>query len=290
LLFAKLAVVTSNSRVISAARLLARSSLLLTIVFCTLFDLAARSSAQGFLETLFGAGGYGGAADRESAYSPLRRWNSGYNLRRRDRHRHSRHTQALRQRGRENKLSVGRSVAESDSSGPMQMSRRLVCVRSCDAYSFPIVDPGDMRTAQTICNRLCPRSKTKLFVNANGSEQVGNAVPARGGASYAELVAHAPANRSKNHSCSCRGLTGDADEPLAVYSDLTLKPGDSVMTKGGLRVFRGANHFPFRADDFLSLVRARGLTRETRIALLAIEGEAKRSRGWKRHARKGQDQ
>jgi hypothetical protein len=44
--------------------------------------------------------------------------------------------------------------------------------------------------------------------------------------------------------------------PVSIYSDRTLRRGDSVMTAQGLRVFRGTSHFPYRASDFVSLAEA----------------------------------
>jgi hypothetical protein len=44
--------------------------------------------------------------------------------------------------------------------------------------------------------------------------------------------------------------------PVTIYNDRTLRRGDSVMTAQGLRVFRGAPHFPYRASDFVSLAEA----------------------------------
>jgi hypothetical protein len=44
--------------------------------------------------------------------------------------------------------------------------------------------------------------------------------------------------------------------PVSIYNDRTLRRGDSVMTAQGLRVFKGASHFPYRAADFVALAEA----------------------------------
>jgi hypothetical protein len=44
--------------------------------------------------------------------------------------------------------------------------------------------------------------------------------------------------------------------PVSIYTDRTLRRGDSVMTAQGLRVFRGSNHFPYRAADFVAFADA----------------------------------
>jgi hypothetical protein len=43
---------------------------------------------------------------------------------------------------------------------------------------------------------------------------------------------------------------------VSIYTDRTLRRGDSVMTAQGLRVFKGASHFPYRAADFVALTDA----------------------------------
>jgi hypothetical protein len=57
-----------------------------------------------------------------------------------------------------------------------------------------------------------------------------------------------------------------------------LRKGDSVMTPQGLRVFRGADHFPFKPRDFAALSASRGLGSETRSLLAAIERRAPKDR------------
>lgn len=44
--------------------------------------------------------------------------------------------------------------------------------------------------------------------------------------------------------------------PVSIYNDRTLRRGDSVMTAQGLRVFKGASHFPYRGSDFVALAEA----------------------------------
>jgi hypothetical protein len=44
--------------------------------------------------------------------------------------------------------------------------------------------------------------------------------------------------------------------PVSIYTDRTLRRGDSIMTAQGLRVFRGSNAFPYRAADFVALADA----------------------------------
>ncbi len=278
-LFAKLADITGHFRPRLTRRHFARIGLPVALALCTSFNLDPRSHAQGFFETLFGSEDSGQAANRASAYRPSKRAHLVRNLRPPKRSRRSSHDRGSSSQNRRVVASSGRSATEIVSPGPAQTSRQLLCVRACDGYVFPIVDPGSVAAGESLCRRLCWRSKTKLFVSANGSEEIHTAVAARDGGSYSQFVARAQAGPAMSRSCSCRGATGLADEPLAVYSDLTLRPGDSVMTRQGVRVFRGASHFPFNQNDFLSLADAHGLTQQTRVALAALEGGTRRAGG-----------
>jgi hypothetical protein len=64
--------------------------------------------------------------------------------------------------------------------------------------------------------------------------------------------------------------------PVTIYNDRTLRRGDSVMTAQGLRVFKGASHFPYHPSDFVSLSQASsfvaGNKKQLRDVQLAFEG------------------
>lgn len=276
---AKLVAISGCSSLPKTLRLAATISLSAAVAFFALIGLDLRSSsAQGFFETLFGGNGYAYGPDRGTTHWRKRPWRHNRGWRPRDRFDLEKHTH--RRRLRDSGEEIAKTSEQAASTNPPPIARRLVCVRMCDAFYFPVVDPGDkayISIAESLCHSLCPNSKTRLYVIPSGSHQIENATAAHGGALYSELAARAQGGQKKSGSCSCRA--GDTDEPLAVYSDLTLRPGDSVMTKQGLRIFRGANHFPFNKYDFLSLARAPGFTRQMRVTLLAIEGASKRPQG-----------
>ena len=52
-----------------------------------------------------------------------------------------------------------------------------------------------------------------------------------------------------------RLLPSIADDKL--LTDRTLRAGDVIVTKAGVRIFAGADHFPYRDADFLSLTASR---------------------------------
>jgi hypothetical protein len=265
----------------------ATSGIAVLLVFGVIFGLyEAPALAQGFIEMLFGGGGYGYRSYEEPVYRRASRWAPRHHL---SRHREGtlRKRRVIRRRARDPVQDVTaqrRTPTPIAAESPPPVGRRLVCVRMCDAYAFPIVDPGDkidVSTTETTCRRLCPRAETRLYVLPSASDKIEKAVAVRDGALYSELAERAQAKEHeqpeerRRDSCFCRE-SSEADEPLAVYSDLTLRPGDIVVTKRGLRVFRGASHFPFGKNDFRPFAQTRGLTRQLRGALSAIESATRR--------------
>ncbi|MDX7952485.1 hypothetical protein P7D22_15050 [Lichenihabitans sp. Uapishka_5] len=59
--------------------------------------------------------------------------------------------------------------------------------------------------------------------------------------------------------------------PVSIFDDRTLKRGDAVMTKTGLRVFVGGHGAPYTDADFAALDEAPGLSKQTEKALLLID-------------------
>lgn len=59
--------------------------------------------------------------------------------------------------------------------------------------------------------------------------------------------------------------------PVSIFEDRTLKPGDAVMTKTGLRIFVGGHRAPYTDADFAALDDASGLSKQTQKALLIID-------------------
>lgn len=59
--------------------------------------------------------------------------------------------------------------------------------------------------------------------------------------------------------------------PVSIYEDRTLKAGDAVMTKTGVRVFLGGHGAPYTEADFSALSDAEGLPKQVQKALLVID-------------------
>ncbi|MGA2793334.1 MAG: hypothetical protein ABSE69_07325, partial [Roseiarcus sp.] len=70
---------------------------------------------------------------------------------------------------------------------------------------------------------------------------------------------------------------GARESSVALFHDLTLRKGDSIMTAAGVRVFRGAHKPPYDMDDFIDLAQS-SLPREARDTLMAMDAANARSR------------
>lgn len=120
-----------------------------------------------------------------------------------------------------------------------QMSRPAVrsyaggqayCVRSCDGRYFPISATGDESKAEA-CSSLCPSSDTKVVYGSN----IDSAHTA-GGKPYADLP-NAFKYRSEIVSgCTCNGKDAFGLAKIKVDDDPTLRKGDIVADKDGLKV------------------------------------------------------
>lgn len=174
------------------------------------------------------------------------------------------------------------SAADVAAQAPLAMSRRSVCVRACDGYFFPIANysgASDTRSHEATCEKMCPGAETKLYLLPAGSDKIEEATAARGGELYQEISLRMNSAEKKSGSCSCHSVAGDPVESQALLNDFTLRPGDSVVTSRGVRVFRGGRHYPHQAGDFLSLAETRDIPRSTRGALAMIERALKTPHG-----------
>lgn len=163
------------------------------------------------------------------------------------------------------------SFTEVANSAATPTNHRAVCVRACDGYYFPIAAKASESAAQESCERLCPGSETRAFLLPSGSTTIDEAVDARRGETYAQFVARLAPEAARAKSCGCPQTAGNLSETSAFMSDMTLRPGDTVVTQQGVRVVRRGSHYPFKKSDFLSLAQTHALPRATRGALFAID-------------------
>ena len=129
--------------------------------------------------------------------------------------------------------------------------RTSYCVRTCDGFFFPVGNPdsGDLNAHDASCQRACPGAETAVYVAAAGSAGIEDAVNRRG--QRYDMMQSAFNHRQQfDNACTCSGERGGTARNYSVMTDFTLRKGDMVMSREGLKVFRGGDHFPHRSGDF----------------------------------------
>jgi hypothetical protein len=150
---------------------------------------------------------------------------------------------ATRSQSEQSRTATGENVG-----GP-----RAYCVRTCDGFFFPMgpSTSGDARQAQQeSCNAMCPGAEVALYsVSRQGS--IEDAVNARG-QTYSALRTAFRFRQELERTCSCQGAAANGLARLPITHDVTLRPGDVVVTETGVQVFRGASRFPYQSRDFVA--------------------------------------
>jgi hypothetical protein len=149
------------------------------------------------------------------------------------------------------------------------------CVRLCDGHYFPM--PRNVGTPHSspdkICNALCPASPTKVYT---GSEI--NEASAADGTSYSAL-GNAFLYRERIISdCTCTGKDIGGIAVMDVRSDPTLRPGDIVVTKDGVMVFKGSKQVPYQTSDFIPAQDYKDLSAGVRKTLAELRTTPKPDR------------
>ena len=171
-------------------------------------------------------------------------------------------------------LHAARAATQTDTSG--SQGRRAVCVRLCDGYFFPVGDLADESQTsgqEAICAGLCPGAPTQLYVQPSGSEKIEDARSTRDRKLYSALPVAFRHTAKTDRTCSCQPQVAQAN--ISLLKDFTLRRGDSVATPIGIKVFRGAQHWPYKRNDFVSLAQAKDMSAQDRGALTALERAAK---------------
>lgn len=154
--------------------------------------------------------------------------------------------------------------------------KRSVCVRLCDGYFFPIGpvrNKSDLAGHEALCAGLCPGAPARLYVAPAGNDNIEDAVSTKDGKPYSALPVAFRHSGTADNTCTCR-RPGQAHARLvSTYKDFTLRRGDSVMTKDGVKVFRGGK-YPYSDKDFSALANDGALTNAQRGALKRLERAA----------------
>jgi hypothetical protein len=124
------------------------------------------------------------------------------------------------------------------------------CVRLCDGFAFPVghAGQGTQDAQEAACQLACPGADVAMFSAPAGAKDIDEAI--RNGRPYSSLPNAFKYRSSKfDSACTCKPA-GATTSTAALLTDFTLRRGDLVMTRVGVRHFDGASRFPHRASDF----------------------------------------
>ena len=122
------------------------------------------------------------------------------------------------------------------------------CVRLCDGRYFPLpVSSGTPHSSpDKICSALCPASATKIYTGGEIDQ-----ASAADGTIYSKLANAFVYRERIVPDCTCTGKDIGGTIAIDPQSDPTLRPGDIVVTKDGLMVFKGSKQPPYQTSDFI---------------------------------------
>lgn len=154
---------------------------------------------------------------------------------------------------------------------------RTICVRLCDGYHHPIGnlrDQRDMNAHTALCTAMFPGVPTRVFRVAGGARTIDDAV-GPDGRTYRSLPMSYAYQRSIDPACA-RPRNGDTT--ISLMRDFTLRPGDAVILNGRVRVFSGANQYPFNNADFTGFRNSTLIGNQTKRSLDQIVGVTRQER------------
>jgi hypothetical protein len=141
------------------------------------------------------------------------------------------------------------------------------CVRLCDGRYFPLPRLASPRMmAATLCRSLCPGAQTALYWGSS-IESATNAQRVR----YSKLRTAFQYRKSMVTDCTCNGTDALGTAAISIYQDVTLSPGDIVVTSEGLKVFAGSRGPVHSPDQFISLDAHTGISHRDREQLSGLQ-------------------
>jgi hypothetical protein len=96
-----------------------------------------------------------------------------------------------------------------------------------------------------LCKALCPASKTRIYIGID----IDGAF-ATNGARYSDLTNAFRYRKELVADCTCNGKDVIGTAAVDIAADPTLRTGDIIATRQGLRVFTGPVRDTHRAKDF----------------------------------------
>ena len=138
------------------------------------------------------------------------------------------------QRGDRAKLERARATSDDDGEERARKAtggKRLVCVRACDGFFFPLDNTPDGRGgADEMCKALCPGAEAAAYSMPGGDGDIDQALSMKG-KPYTQLANAFKFRKSADPSCSCRKPGQSWTEALQKAEKmLDRHPDDIIVT------------------------------------------------------------
>jgi hypothetical protein len=135
------------------------------------------------------------------------------------------------------------------------------CVRLCDGRYFPLPDLRS-RAATKLCSSFCPAAKTKVFTGPDIDRASDD-----DGSDYTDLHTAYLYRDRLVAGCTCNGKDAFGLARIPADADPTLRTGDVLATKDGLKVFDESSR---RASNFTPVRKYSRLPKHLRDKLATI--------------------
>ena len=91
------------------------------------------------------------------------------------------------------------------------------------------------------------------------------------GSRYSDLVSAYSYRKNLSYGCSCDGRSPAGTAPVSIATDVTLRPGDAVVTTNGVKIYLGGGHGPSNARNYSRVEGFNRLPAEERNVLSRVE-------------------
>ena len=148
------------------------------------------------------------------------------------------------------------------------------CVRLCDGRYFPLPRLASSTKPEKFCNALCPGSRTMVYWGAPIDQ-----ARTSNGSRYLDLMTAFDYRKKIPPNCTCNGNDIFGTAAISIRADITLRPGDVVVTENGVKVFIGTAESQHMDRDFTPARDYSGFSTERRRKLSEIQVTARESPG-----------
>jgi hypothetical protein len=140
------------------------------------------------------------------------------------------------------------------------------CVRLCDGRYFPFPHLASNTKQEKFCNAPCPGSRTIVYWGAPVDQ-----ARTSNGSRYSDLTTAFDYRKKIVPNCTCNGNDIFGTAAISIRADITLRPGDIVITESGVNVFIGTADSQHNDRDFTLAQNYLSFSAERRRKLSEIQ-------------------